>query len=88
VAELLAAIARPLVSADQKESDMQRREYNHASIELANNQDMSGKGTADEISRSYRVGKERSVWCIASLGLLCEAVDRIFIENGKPTIAK
>jgi trimeric autotransporter adhesin len=49
---------------------MQRREYNHASIELANNQDMSGKGTADEINRSYRIGKERSVWCIASLSFL------------------
>jgi FtsZ-binding cell division protein ZapB len=31
---------------------------------------MSGRGTADEISRSYRTGKRRSLWRIASLAFL------------------
>ena len=49
---------------------MQRRVFNRATIELANNRDMSGRGTADEISRSYRTGKRRSLWRIASLAFL------------------
>jgi hypothetical protein len=49
---------------------MQRREFNRATFAVANNRDVSGMGTADEISRSYGVGKETSFWRIASLSFL------------------
>jgi cell division protein FtsB len=39
---------------------MQRKELNRATIELANNRDMSGRETADEINRGLRTAKERS----------------------------
>jgi hypothetical protein len=46
---------------------MQTRELNRATIELANNRDMSGRATAEEINGGLRTGKEKSVWRIASL---------------------
>jgi hypothetical protein len=49
---------------------MQRTECSSATIEVANNREISGMETADEISRSCRTGKERSFWRIASLTFL------------------
>jgi len=45
---------------------MQRRECSCATIEVANNREISGWMTTDEISRSYRTGKGRSFWRFAS----------------------
>jgi hypothetical protein len=44
---------------------MQRREFDRATFEVANNRDMSGRATADEIDRGLRTGKGRSLWRIA-----------------------
>jgi hypothetical protein len=46
---------------------MRRRERNCATIEVANNRDISGRATADEINRSLRIGKGRKLWSIACL---------------------
>jgi hypothetical protein len=46
-----------LADAKLSELNMQRRECNCATIELANNRDMSGRATAEEINRSLRTGK-------------------------------
>jgi hypothetical protein len=46
---------------------MQRRELNCATIEVANNRDISGRATADEMNRGLRIGKGRKLWRIACL---------------------
>src|SRR5260221_11134359 len=46
---------------------MQRRELNCATIEVANNRDISGSATADEMNRGLRIGKGRKLWRIACL---------------------
>jgi hypothetical protein len=56
-----------LASAKLSKAKMQTRELNRATIELANNRDMSGRATAEEINGGLRTGKEKSVWRIASL---------------------
>ena len=49
---------------------MKERELYRANIGVAQTTAMSGRATADEISRSYRTGKERSFWRIACLTFL------------------
>ena len=49
---------------------MQESELNRATIELANNQGMSGRATADGMNRRVRTGKERSFWHVAGLSFL------------------
>ena len=46
---------------------MQRRERNYATIEVANNRDISGMAAADERNRSREIGKGRKVLRIAYL---------------------
>jgi hypothetical protein len=46
---------------------MRRRKLNYATIEVANNRDISGRATADEMSRGLRIGKGRKLWRIACL---------------------
>src|SRR5258707_9106950 len=46
---------------------MQSRELNCATIEVANNRDISGRATADEMNRGLRIGKGRKLWRIACL---------------------
>jgi hypothetical protein len=46
---------------------MQRRELNHATVELASSMDISGRAPAAEKNRHSRTGKNRSFWRIASL---------------------
>ena len=67
---------------------MQRREFNRATIELANNWDMSGMGTADEISRNYRIEKQRSFWRIASLTFLGTLTVAAFLAAVAPLPAR
>jgi hypothetical protein len=45
--------------------NVQRREFNLATIEVANNRDMSGRATADRMNRGLRTGNGRSLWRIA-----------------------
>jgi hypothetical protein len=45
--------------------NMQERELNCATIEVANNRDMSGRMTADEMNRSLRTAKGSKLWRIA-----------------------
>jgi hypothetical protein len=55
---------------------MQTSELNCATIEVANNQDTSGRVTADETNRGLRTGKGRKLWrtaCLAFLGSLMVA---------------
>src|SRR6202011_5720902 len=50
--------------------NMQTREINCATIEVANNRDISGRATADEMNRGLRIGKGRKLWripCLAGL---------------------
>src|ERR1700736_7059079 len=47
--------------------NMQTREINCATIEVANNRDISGRATADEMNRGLRIGKGRKLWRIACL---------------------
>ena len=49
---------------------MQRIQPNRAAFEVASNRDISGRDTADEISRSYRTEKERRPWRTISLTFL------------------
>ena len=49
---------------------MQRREFDCATIGVANRTDISGSATADEIDRGFRTGKERIIGRIASLTFL------------------
>jgi FtsZ-binding cell division protein ZapB len=49
---------------------MQETELNRATIRVVNRTDIRGRGTADEINRSYRTEKERSLWRIGSLTFL------------------
>jgi septal ring factor EnvC (AmiA/AmiB activator) len=61
---------------------MQRRELNCAIIEVANNRDIGGRVTADEIYRGLRTGKERKLWriaCSTFLGSLMVAGLFIFL---------
>jgi hypothetical protein len=53
-----------------EESNMKERQIDLATIELANNWDISGRGTADVVNRRLRTGKGRSCWRIASLTFL------------------
>ncbi len=46
---------------------MQSRELNCATIEVANNRDISGRATADEMNPGLRIGKGRKLWRIACL---------------------
>ena len=46
---------------------MRRRELNCATIEVANNRDISGRAIADEMNRGLRIGKGRKLWRIACL---------------------
>src|SRR6266446_3638022 len=61
---------RFLVSVKLSESNMQRRELNCATFEVANNRDIGGRVIADEIYRGLRTGKERIIGRIASLPFL------------------
>jgi hypothetical protein len=57
--ELFAATSRFLASSKLSESNMQRRVFNSATIEVANNRDISGRATADEMNTSLRTGKSK-----------------------------
>ena len=46
---------------------MRKRERNCATIEVANNRDISGRATAEEMNRGLRIGKGRKLWWIACL---------------------
>ena len=44
---------------------MQRKELNWATIEVADNRDMSGRATADRTNRGLRTANGRTLWRIA-----------------------
>src|SRR4029077_19046415 len=56
---------RLLASATLQESNMQKKELNCTTIGVANNRDVGGTVTADEIYRGFRTAKVSRLWRIA-----------------------
>ena len=60
--------------------NMRTRELDHATIEVANTTDMSGKATADEINRGLRIGKGENVRLIACSTIWSLMVTGLFLS--------
>jgi hypothetical protein len=63
--EFLSATPRFLAQCQIIGVNMRRRELNCAISEVANNRDISGRLTADEMNRGLRTGKVSKLWRIA-----------------------